>query len=372
MTLKPRSPERDLTDESLAGERSKTDHEVAKRAATIEEDADLVVADARHRADAVLTRAREKENATHGQKASTVTSREAVTENRQSEDLALAEERARADDELAAERDAQRRAMSALLARERAQTDSHLEGERDRADVSVGSRDDFLAVVSHDIRNLLGGLALSAAALTKMTSEGPDSSSTPIAREAERIHRVAARMNRLVGDLLDLTSIEAGLLAVAPAQNDAAEVLRETREIFQPIADAKGISIRCEASAGALVACFDPERVLQVLANIVGNAIKFTPQGGRVDLRVEPVAAEIRFVVADTGCGIAADQLDLVFERHWQTKTRRGAGLGLGLYIARCIVVAHGGRIWAESGLGEGSRFTFSLPVAPPEDVTRR
>lgn len=354
-------PERELTDESLAGERGKTDDELAKRTGKLEENADEVVLGARRRADDVLARARARADeklTTEGVKADASATVEA---ERRREDVALGHERTAADEELASERDERRRAMAALLALERAQTDSHLLGERDRADEEVGSRDDFLAIVSHDIRNILGGLAMSAASLLSNKEEGAPS----ITREAERIQRYTARMNRLVGDLLDLASIEAGRLAVVPSRNDATELLRETQDVFDPIAGTKGISIRTEVKAGTLLARYDHERILQVLANLVGNAIKFTPRGGRVDLLVEPVATEIRFAVSDTGCGIAADQLGVIFERFWQT-TRQGSGLGLGLYISRCIVEAHGGRIWAESQPGKGSTFSFTLPAASP------
>jgi signal transduction histidine kinase len=101
---------------------------------------------------------------------------------------------------------------------------------------------------------------------------------------------------------------------------------------------------------------------MQVLANLVGNAIKFTPSGGRIDIVVEPVDHDVRFSVADTGRGIASDQLDVVFERFWKDAKRERAGLGLGLYISKCIIEVHGGKIWAESRRGEGSRFYFTIP----------
>lgn len=359
MPPKQQQPERELTDKSLAGERGKTDDELAKRAGTVEENADAVVERARHRADDVLARARARADEKLMREGSTADASAAVESERRREDIALGHERARADEELTAERDERRRAMAALLALERAETDSHLLGERDRADDAVKSRDDFLALVSHDIRNLLGGLAMSAASLLSIKGEaGP-----VVRREAERIQRYTARMNRLVGDLLDLASIEAGRLAVVPSRHDAIELLRETQDVFQPIATTKGISIRTEVKAGTLLARYDHERILQVLANLVGNAIKFTPPGGRVDLAVEPIASEIRFMVSDTGCGIASDERGAIFEKFWQT-TRERSSLGIGLYISRCIVEAHGGRIWAESQLGKGSTFYFTLPPA--------
>lgn len=361
MSPKQDRPDRGLTDQSLAGERDKTDDELAKRTTKLAEDADEVVASARHRADDVITRARARADQRLAKEGGTAEESAALGSARRDEDVALAKERASADKKLAAERDERQRAIAALLALERTQTDSHLAGERASADHAIFSRDDFLAVVSHDLRNMLGALAMSAASLLNIQVPGETGAS--IARDAERIQRYTARMTRLVGDLLDLTSIEAGRLAVVPKRHEATGLLRETQDVFAPIASAKDISIRTEVKAGTLLARYDDERILQVLANLVGNAIKFTPPGGRVDMLVEPFGTEIRFAVSDSGCGIASEQLGVIFDRFWQTR-REGAGLGLGLYISRCIVEAHGGRIWAESQVGEGSTFYFTLPAA--------
>lgn len=219
-------------------------------------------------------------------------------------------------------------------------------------------------MASHDLRNLLGGVAMSASLLLKVEGDGAQHVSTR--REAERIQRLAARMARLVGDLLDLASIEAGRLAVVPSQHEPTELIRDAQDAFQSVARARGISIRTEVKVGTALAPYDHDRVLQVLANLLGNALKFTSRGGRVDLLVESVGGEIRFAVSDTGCGIAPDQLGVIFERFRQATARERSGLGLGLYISRCIVEAHGGRIWAESRPGEGSSFYFTLPAASP------
>ena len=190
-----------------------------------------------------------------------------------------------------------------------------------------------------------------------------------VEREARRIQRYTARMTRLVGDLLDVISIEHGRLAVLPERHDAKELLRETLDAFQPIAAAKQIDITTDVRAGSLLARYDHDRILQVLANLVGNAIKFTGEGGQVALFVEPSHDEVRFSVKDNGVGIASEKLDVIFERFWQVAEKERSGLGLGLYISKCIVEAHGGRIWAESQPAAGSTFHFTLPAAEREST---
>ena len=141
-------------------------------------------------------------------------------------------------------------------------------------------------------------------------------------------------------------------------------LIQEAFEAFEPIASAKGISLKKIAWNGSLFAQFDHDRILQVLANFLSNAIKFSSKGGEIVLRVDLIAGEIRFCVSDTGVGIAGDQLEYVFERFWQVAKDDRRGLGLGMFISKCIVEAHGGRIWVESTLNKGSTFCFTLPGA--------
>jgi len=356
--------ERERTDKSLADERGKTDDELLKRSEALEETSDDVVASARERAGQVLFDARRKADETLRLANTSHAAQAALDKERAAEDRALRDERATADQKLASERETRRRALAALLALERDETDDYLLLERERADAAVDARDDFLGMVTHDVRNLLGGLVMSASSVMKIPCADAAAKAV-LTREGQRIHRYAARMNRLVGDLLDVVSIEAGRLAIVPHREDAAELLRETVDAFQAIASAKKIALTTEMKSGALAARCDHERILQVLANLVGNAVKFTPDGGRIDLLVDAVDDQVRFGVHDTGPGIPADQLSVVFDRYWRAKESHG-GLGLGLYIARCIVEAHAGKIWAESLPGEGSTFYFSLPAAAP------
>jgi len=149
---------------------------------------------------------------------------------------------------------------------------------------------------------------------------------------------------------------------VEASQHDAAQLLTETMENFRATATSHKIEMTREAPAGRVVAVFDHTRLLQVLTNLVGNAIKFSNAGGTVALRLAPRADVLEFTVSDMGCGIAPEGIEAIFERFSQAGYADRRGLGLGLYIARCIVEAHGGKIWAESELGKGSTFHFTIP----------
>ncbi|EPX57420.1 GAF sensor signal transduction histidine kinase [Cystobacter fuscus DSM 2262] len=358
---KPR-PEHENTDQSLRQERERTDDEFSKKRDSIGEDADAVVQRARAHADMSLKVARAKADERMEQSEAPQQERQSVASERAQEDVTLRQERATSDEKLQEERKARKRALANLLRLEREATDQHLLLERERSDEALAARDDFLAMVSHDLRTLLGGIAMRAAMLVKNASA--DEAGQRTRRDAESIQHFTARMNRLIGDLLDVASIEAGRLSVEPRPEDAIRLVRETVEVFQPSASARGISLDSEVARDSLLARFDHERILQVLANLLSNAIKFTPEGGRISIRVEPSEAEVRFSVMNTGPGIAEENLGRIFERFWQVLASDRRGMGLGLYISKCIVEAHGGRIWAESKPDAGSTFFFTLPGA--------
>ena len=169
-------------------------------------------------------------------------------------------------------------------------------------------------------------------------------------------------MNRLIGDLIDVASIDAGKLAVVPAMADGAALVREAVDTWAAPSAAKSIKLAIAPASGDTAATLDRERILQVLGNLITNAAKFSPRGSSVTCGVEHVADAVRFYVRDEGVGIPGDKLERIFERFWQVGRNDRRGLGLGLYISRCIVEAHGGRIWAESTPDVGSTFFFTLP----------
>jgi signal transduction histidine kinase len=319
-----------------------------------------VVHHARESADAVLTEARAKadERLEASPNAGTDAS---LAEERVREDGALQEERASADEILRREREENARVLSRLLPLEREKTDRFLLTERARSDVALANRDNFLGLVSHDLRNLLGGIVMSAELLSARAPKNEDGAQTLMT--TSRIQRYAARMNRLIGDLIDVASIDAGKLSVTSVPGDAATLIAEAVDTFQASASAKGLSLQTEIVEGPLLAEFDHDRMLQVLANTIANAIKFTSGGGSIRVRGECAGDELRFSISDTGSGIPGNMLEAIFERFWQGGKDDRRGVGLGLYISRYIVEAHGGKIWAESTLGEGSRLCFTLPA---------
>jgi signal transduction histidine kinase len=354
--MSQKQPERTQTDDSLRSERAKTDSELEKKRASIEEDSDEVLARAHDRADDVLKAARTKADTTG------IGSTAALRGERKEEDRALAEERVAQATQLTREREERRRALAELLRFEREETDKDLLIERTGADAALVTRDDFLGMVSHDLRSLLGGIAVSTAFLVKEASD--DDHGRKVVKRAEGIQRFTARMNRLVSDLLDVVSIEAGQLQVHAVPDDVTRVLRESAEVFQNVASARGISLSVVEPPEPLLVSLDHERILQVLANLLSNAMKFTREGGRVELRAGLDGRQCRVSITDSGSGIPEGQLEAVFERFRQVSRFDRRGHGLGLHIAKSIVEAHGGRIWAESRLGSGSTFHFTLPLA--------
>ncbi|MFP2913425.1 ATP-binding protein, partial [Pyxidicoccus sp. 3LFB2] len=245
--------------------------------------------------------------------------------------------------------------------RAHAEEASRLLAEAERA---TRSREETLAIVSHDLRAPLG--SISAATELLQRSLGQDERDVSRRRHTDSIRRSVGRMNRLVGDLLDLASIDAGRLSLEPRPHTVEELVQDVREAFGPQAAEKGVTFQT-AIADALppVPC-DRERVLQVLGNLLSNALKFTPQGGsvRVAAALEPDAGGVRFSVADTGPGIPPEVQPHIFDRYWHAAQKRREGHGLGLSIAKGIVEGHGGHIRLESHPGAGSTFSFTLPLA--------
>jgi len=235
---------------------------------------------------------------------------------------------------------------------------------RTAAEAAVRARDEVLRIVAHDIGNSLSAVKIHALVLERTLPPGDAGSEAR--KRTGAIRDLTAQMDRLRQDLLDVAAIEAGRLAVEPVEMEVEEVVGVAVDALAAVAADRGVALTARVAPGLPRAWADRERVLQVLGNLAGNAVKFTPSGGSVTVtaEVDGDAGEVRVRCADTGPGIAGEDLPHVFDRFWQARSTRRAGAGLGLAIAKGIVEAHGGCIWAESTVGEGSTFSFTLPTA--------
>ena len=238
---------------------------------------------------------------------------------------------------------------------------SLMEGEmqaRAEAENAVRARDDILGIVSHDLRNPLNIINMSVSILE---TSFPEAASTQLGI----IRRAVAGMNRLIGDLLDVSQAASGKLRIDPHPLEVSTICEDVHALSVPLLAAKSQQFQCATPARAVSVLADRDRVAQVLANLIGNAHKFTPEGGRITVNAEESGDSVVFSVADTGPGVSAQDLPYVFDRFWQARRVRRGGVGLGLPITKGIIDAHGGRIWAESMAGVGSTFRFTLPIAP-------
>lgn len=230
------------------------------------------------------------------------------------------------------------------------------------AEQAAHTREDMVAVVSHDLKNPLATIQMAVAFLKDEVV--PDDEAHSLERkQLDVIQRSATRAHRLIHDLLDTAAIDAGHVQLACAPTTADELVIDAIELLRPLAAAKQVELLAVVPPGLPVVQADRERMLQVFSNIGGNAIKFTPPGGRVEFGATEHGPALEFIICDNGPGIAAEDLKHVFERYWQAQKTKCMGSGLGLPIAKRLIEAHGGDIRADSRLGEGSRFTFTLPV---------
>lgn len=224
------------------------------------------------------------------------------------------------------------------------------------------ARDEVLGIVAHDVRAPLHSIQLAAEVVQRRLANIDDEHG---ARHVTAILRAVERANRLIQDLLDVSRIEAGALALAHEIVVPATLVHELVRGQQHLAEEASVEIRVAVDAAPPNVLADPHRLLQVLENLVGNALKFTPRGGSVTIAVSERERDVLFSVTDTGPGIPADQLPHVFDRYWQANRTQRRGAGLGLPICKGIIEGHGGQLWVESTPGAGSTFFFTLPRVP-------
>ncbi|MDB5817031.1 MAG: histidine kinase [Rhizobacter sp.] len=248
----------------------------------------------------------------------------------------------------------------------RAATEFDLANQVRRALAAVASRDELVSVVTHDLRSPLMVVTLQATLLLKSFVADGSATSRRLFSAATTITRAATRMSEMLADLLDLGTIEQGRFQLVRAPHQVATLFEDALTLLLPIAEAKHLRLTFACAPGLVVAV-DSERVYQVLANLVGNAVKFTDEHGSVsvDAALSKVDKDlVEFNVMDTGQGMSTDTMAHVFERYWLVRDKNPRGTGLGLYIAKGLVEAHGGTIAATSQLGVGSCFTFTLPTS--------
>ena len=280
-----------------------------------------------------------------------------------------------------APRNVERDPRHVLFDRDRERTDRHLAEERANTDAAVRhalellvreqaarvdaeqralTRDEFLAIVSHDLRSPIEAIAINATLLADNAPDGPDRERHQ--RWTRNIRRAADNMTRLVSDLLDVVRFEGDEFRIAREERDVTAVVREAAETFLPVAAARDLRLEVQLPEQTIHAWFDHDRVLQVLSNLLRNAVHFTPPGGSITMSVIPESHGCRIEVRDTGIGIPGPLQSRIFDRFQQLRSADRRGLGLGLYISKRIVDAHGGRIWVDSRMDEGSTFSFTLP----------
>ncbi|MEO5722660.1 MAG: ATP-binding protein [Chthoniobacterales bacterium] len=282
---------------------------------------------------------------------------------RETSDVAIGAERSRTDAATAMGRthhEASARSSAHLLSQE--------EERHRKTRTELTSREEFLAIVSHDLRNPLHHISMALQNL-KEEADHPEE----VKRIASSIGRSTAEMLRLIQDLLDLERIAIGKLVLNYEIHDVNELIVEAVADFRGDAAAHGITLTAQSEVGCGAVVCDRSRVQQVLSNLIGNAIKFTPAQGEITVscaRTGPGGKDIQVSVSDTGAGIATEKIESIFQRFSQINSQDRRGIGLGLYIAKMMVEEHPGRIWVESKVGEGSTFHFTLPArsGPPAE----
>ena len=262
-------------------------------------------------------------------------------------------------------------ARRAAVAIERARLFDSERRARREAEQASQAKDEFLAILSHELRTPMTTV-IGWADLLRLTYDGGDAS---IAMAIESLRAGALTQARLIDDLLDVSRIITGKLQVEKERTDMADCVVSAAEVLRITAETKGLTLHVDGD-GPVWMDADPARLRQIVTNLVANAIKFTPRGGTIDVRVQRHDGVADIVVRDTGEGIAPDFLPHVFERFRQASigdSRLHTGLGLGLSIVHHLVQLHGGSVRAESGgAGKGATFTVTLPVPPRQDHPRQ
>ena len=236
-----------------------------------------------------------------------------------------------------------------------------LERQLAREHRAVVARDEVLGVVSHDLRNPLYVIGIQARQLL-LRSAGDPPTEADLRGSAQLVESAVERMNSLIDNLLDLATIEAGRLQLVVEAVEVLPTIEKALETLRPLAESRRLSLVTEADSG-LWMWADANRFYQILSNLIGNAVKFTPPGGQITLRAVAGGDSLTFTVEDTGPGIPAELIPKLFTRYGQTEQAGGrCGTGLGLFVVKGIVEAHAGEIVAHNSPSGGATVIFTLP----------
>lgn len=382
---------RGKTDKSLEDERDKTDECLERNAKTVEEETSETIRLNRLAADkdresqrAEVDLDKEHQLDVTGIQTSRLDDKILIQERERS-DKAQNVERKEEDRARTRERFQKRLTAEALLENERKETDSNLLEERVHTDVesehisnllsdeiashdsttaALLTRDQYLAIVSHDLQTPLAAISIGAHLMRRsLYNDAVDTVS--LLENIEIIEQSAAGMDRMVSALLDLERMAQDKLILKLERVDLRAILQECVDLFAPAVSRKAFSMTLHICPEPIFADLDHDRILQVLSNLIGNSLKFTPNGGTIELSARKQETQVEISVTDNGPGIPEQAKARIFERLSQLKMNDRRGLGLGLFISKWIVDAHKGRIWVTSDVGKGSTFSFTLPLYP-------
>ena len=383
--------ERDKTDESILVLQTKTEHATDERVKRGRAQSDLARDRDRRAADADIESIRETADPAtfRAELAGERAIDDRLAQQRADADAVVLKERTQVDTAIQLERALRQAETNALLARERGETDDNLQSERAQTDdevrrsttrldkelsshtktkLALTTRDEFLAIVSHDLRNPIGAILSCAELMLDDLSEPADPEQLRLS--IELVKRNAETSLRLISDLLDIERIVAGKLTIEMRPYDVCAVITQSIESFSYAAAAKGIRLETKFAPPCALT-FDRDRVAQVLSNLLGNALKYTPKGGTIVVATAVADGELLVSVSDSGPGIPETERLKIFDRFAQLGNKDREGLGLGLYISKMLIEAHRGRLWVDSKRGAGSTFTFALPSNKRSDSLR-
>ena len=354
---------RGKTDQSLEEEREKTDEYLQDTLHKVEQKTSRKVRSIRQSTDEAVERHREEVDREKEDQSATPIDEHLLMHEREMVDQIQAREREEEDRARTEERDQKQLIADALLEQERKKTDSNLLEERVHADEQLITRDQFVTIVSHDLKNPVAAIAISAR-LIKRDLSTDTADLRNVFKHVGVIAESAASMSRMINDLLDVERIAQGKLTIAPKKMEVGALLRECVELFTPLIDSKSFTVTIDVGHEPIFAHLDHDRILEVLSNLIGNSLKFSSQGGIIVISARQQGTEVEISVSDNGPGIPKPLQGHIFERFSQLKMAEHNGLGLGLFIAKWIVEAHHGRIWVTSEQGKGSTFSFTLPAS--------